>query len=61
MTLAQAQTQIEGDGFTVGTVDAAPGADDTWIVLSQDPAPGQSRPFGTAINLTMAPAGTACP
>ncbi len=61
VTLAQAQTQIEGDGFTVGTVDAAPGADDTWIVLSQDPAPGQSRPFGTAINLTMAPVGTACP
>ena len=53
MTLDAAATALEGDGFVLGTITPVPGgtADGTWIVVVQDPLPGTSRPFDSAINL----------
>jgi len=58
--LALAQSQIQNDGFTLGTLS---GPDDpASIVVAQDPAPDSVKVRGTAINLTVvaAPAAT-CP
>jgi beta-lactam-binding protein with PASTA domain len=56
MTLADATSALTGDGFKLGTVSAQPAgytaADDS-IVIGQSPSPGQKRPAGSAINLTV--------
>jgi beta-lactam-binding protein with PASTA domain len=67
MTLEEATTKIDADGFAMGTVTSDPAGTDpvptTWIVTQQDPTPGQKVPAGTAINLVaMDPSGnTGCP
>ena len=66
-TVEVATTLIDSDGFTVGTTTSDPAGTEpvplTWIVTAQDPAPGQKRPLGAAINLVAQdPATTtACP
>jgi beta-lactam-binding protein with PASTA domain len=55
-TLDDATNDLEGDGFTLGDVTPQPAGyteDGTSIVIEQDPAPGQKRPPGTAIDLTV--------
>ncbi|MBI2781977.1 MAG: Stk1 family PASTA domain-containing Ser/Thr kinase [Chloroflexi bacterium] len=58
--LALAQSQIQNDGFTLGTLSGP--NDPASIVVAQDPAPDTVKVAGTAINLTVvaAPAAT-CP
>ena len=58
--LALSESQIDADGFTVGSV-SGPNAPDS-IVIAQDPAPGLKRAAGSPIDLTVvtAPAET-CP
>jgi beta-lactam-binding protein with PASTA domain len=51
VALSIAQAQLQTDGFTLGTV-SPPGADPSWCVIDQNPAPGTQRPPGTAIDLT---------
>ena len=53
-TLAQATTELTDDGFVIGNVTAQPGGSPTgdWIVIDQQPNPGQRRPLGSAVNLT---------
>jgi beta-lactam-binding protein with PASTA domain len=66
MTLADATTALEGDGFDLGTVtpqpDGFPGGPDS-IVVDQDPNPGVKRAPGTDIDLVVTdPASLAtCP
>jgi serine/threonine-protein kinase len=54
-TVEVATTNIDDDGFMVGDSTAAsPGSPDIgWIVVGQDPAPGQRQPVGTPIDLTV--------
>ncbi len=54
-TLEVATTNIDQDGFGVGALTpASPGSPgQSWIVVGQDPAPGQKRPLGTDIDLTV--------
>jgi beta-lactam-binding protein with PASTA domain len=58
--LAVARIQIENDGFEVGSVSGP--NDDASVVVAQDPSPGDSRPPGSEIDLTVVaqPAET-CP
>ena len=55
-TVDVATTQIDADGFTLGSVVSDPAGTDpvpgTWIVTAQDPTAGQKQPVGTAIDLT---------
>jgi serine/threonine-protein kinase len=51
VALSIAEAQLTSDGFTVGTI-TPPGADPSWCVIDQNPAPGQQRPAGTPIDLT---------
>jgi beta-lactam-binding protein with PASTA domain len=51
LALSDAQSQLESDGFTLGTVTAQPGVDPTWTVGGQDPAPGSKAPPGARIDL----------
>ncbi|HEY4190550.1 MAG TPA: Stk1 family PASTA domain-containing Ser/Thr kinase [Candidatus Limnocylindrales bacterium] len=65
-TLDEATTAIDDQGFTLGDVTSDPPGTDpipsTWVVSDQDPAPGQNKPFGTRIDLTMAdPTTVTCP
>jgi beta-lactam-binding protein with PASTA domain len=59
MTLAEATAAIAADGFIVGTT----GGDTTGKVVDQDPNPGQSRAFGSSIDLTFEnpPTSISCP
>jgi serine/threonine-protein kinase len=50
MTLGDARTQVEADGFNVGVVLPA-AAPDGWFVATQDPDPDTSRPVGSNVNL----------
>ena len=58
--LAIAQSQIQNDGFALGSVSGP--NDPASIVVAQDPAPNSLQSPGTPINLTVvaAPAET-CP
>jgi beta-lactam-binding protein with PASTA domain len=52
--VATAKAAIIAAGLVVGTIDPAPPiSDDTWIVLDQDPQPGQQVPPGSPVNLTV--------
>ncbi|HEY8199681.1 MAG TPA: Stk1 family PASTA domain-containing Ser/Thr kinase [Candidatus Limnocylindrales bacterium] len=53
LAYSDAQTQIDADGFTVGTVEAPPGFDPSWPVGSQDPAPGSKEKPGSRIDLVV--------
>jgi serine/threonine-protein kinase len=61
-TLEVATNLIDSDGFALGTVTSDPAGTDpvpqTWIVVDQQPNPGQKRPLGTAINLVAADPAT---
>ena len=60
LTVEVATTQIDADGFVLGTVTA--GAGPSWIVMAQDPAAGTKLPFGAVVNLTAEdPATAVCP
>ncbi len=64
LTLDAAAAQLGADGFTLGTVTTNPlgGAyDGTWLVQAQLPTPGESRPAGTAIRVTVIAPTNACP
>ena len=54
-TLEVATTNIDVDGFAVGEVVAASEGDpdNSWIVVDQDPSPGQRVPAGSPIDLTV--------
>ena len=58
--LAFAESQVQNDGFTLGTLSGP--NDPASIVVAQDPAPNSVKVAGSAINLTVvaAPAAT-CP
>ncbi len=63
-TLDQATQQMTAEGFTLGTVSTNPpgGAyDGTWLVQAQVPTPGETRPPGTAIRVTVISPTQACP
>lgn len=51
LNLADAQAQLDADGFTLGTVTKPSNADPSWPVGIQDPAPGSEEPPGTRIDL----------
>jgi hypothetical protein len=57
MTLAQATTAIDADGFGVGTVASDPSGvtpiPTTWVVSVQDPLPGKKATAGSKVNLTL--------
>jgi beta-lactam-binding protein with PASTA domain len=55
LTLTDAENFIVGDGFKVGTLKP-PDAGPSWIVASQNPAPGTSKKAGSRIDLTLADA-----
>jgi serine/threonine-protein kinase len=65
--LEVAANMIDADGFALGTVTSDPAGTDPvpqdWIVIDQQPNPGQKRQLGTAINLVAADPATqtACP
>ncbi|MEO5964679.1 MAG: PASTA domain-containing protein, partial [Candidatus Limnocylindrales bacterium] len=54
-TLEVATTNIDVDGFSLGTTTPASAGSigPSWIVVGQTPTPGQKRPLGTAIDLTV--------
>jgi eukaryotic-like serine/threonine-protein kinase len=49
LTVEDATTAIEDDGFTVGSI--TPGAEPTWTVTGTDPAAGAERPPGSSITI----------
>ncbi len=51
VAFTDAQSTLESDGFTLGTVTAPPGYDTSWPVGGQDPAPGSEAPPGSRIDL----------
>ena len=53
LAFSDAQTQIDADGFTLGTVEAPPGYDPSWPVGSQDPAPGSKAKPGSRIDVVV--------
>ena len=56
VSLGQAKVHIAADGFVLGTITAQPTgyvADDSALVIQQSPLPGQERPAGSAIDLTV--------
>jgi serine/threonine-protein kinase len=64
LTLDGAGQQMAADGFTLGTVATSPtgGAfDGSWLVQAQVPTPGETRPPGTAIRVTVIDPASACP
>ena len=64
LTLDAATAQLQADGFTLGTVTTNPrggASDGTWLVQAQVPTPGESRPAGTAIQMTVIDPTSACP
>lgn len=64
LTLDAATQQLTSDGFVLGTVSTNPtgGAyDGTWLVQAQLPLPGEQRPPGTAIRLTLIDPSSPCP
>ncbi len=64
MSIAEARTKIEADGFTVGAIGTDPTGqtfDDSWIIHAQLPTPGEQRPAGTAIRLTVKDPAQPCP
>jgi beta-lactam-binding protein with PASTA domain len=57
ISLDEATTNIDADGFALGNVTAQPdGAayDQSWTVIDQTPKPGAKRAAGTAIDLVVA-------
>jgi hypothetical protein len=64
LPLSDAQDQIVAQGFTVGDVGTNPAGltfDDTWLVHAQVPTPGEQRPPGTPIRLTVQDPTQPCP
>jgi hypothetical protein len=68
MTLELATTEIDVDGFAMGsqTPASAGTPDNSWIVVGQDPGPGQEADLESPINLTLGAPGdpatlAACP
>ncbi|HEX5015509.1 MAG TPA: Stk1 family PASTA domain-containing Ser/Thr kinase [Candidatus Limnocylindrales bacterium] len=59
LTLAEAQTAIEGDGFTYGGT-TTPGATDEWFVNGQTPAAGEERPSGFPISVNAVESEPTC-
>jgi eukaryotic-like serine/threonine-protein kinase len=53
ITVAVAQSQLESDGFTLGTVTKPSGSDPSWPVGEQSPAPDSKEPPGSRIDLTV--------
>jgi hypothetical protein len=51
MTVADAQTAIENDGFTFGGNITAGGAD-TWFVNGQTPSAGTSAPPNSSVSVS---------
>ena len=63
MTLAEASEAIERDGYTVGIVSYSiegGAVDDTWIVDTQRPPPGEAATPGSPIDLLLASPFNAC-
>jgi serine/threonine-protein kinase len=48
-----AQSALEADGFTLGSVTKPPDSDPSWPVGEQSPAPGTEEPPGSRIDLTV--------
>ena len=64
LALIDAKQAIVNDGFSVGTISTNPAGQtsgDSWIVHAQVPLPGEQRPPGTAINLTVQDPSVPCP
>ena len=67
VTIEVATNLIDADGFALGTVTSEPAGTDPvpqdWIVIDQQPNPGQKRPAGTEINLVASDPATvvSCP
>jgi serine/threonine protein kinase len=66
LSVGQAKTEIAGDGFTLGDVNAANGGGpptDSWTVVDQDPAPGVRAAAGSPIDLSAVEPGSiaTCP
>ena len=62
--LRDALALITADGFTVGEVGTNPTGqafDDLWVVRAQLPTPGEQRPVGTSIRLTVQDPLLPCP
>ncbi len=64
LTLDGATQQLTAEGFALGTVATSPPGglyDGTWLVQAQVPLPGETRPPGTPIRLTVIDPSNACP
>ena len=64
LTLDAATQQLTSEGFVLGTVSTSPPGgvyDGTWLVQAQLPLPGELRPPGTAIRVTLKDPSNACP
>lgn len=63
LTLTDATTRLQSDGFALGSVvftfSGGP-VDATWLVERQAPAPGARRPAGTAVGLTLSSPFSVC-
>jgi len=67
ITVELATTDIDADGFALGTVTSDPAGTDPvpidWVVIDQKPNPGTKKPVGTSIDLVAADPTTvtSCP
>ena len=63
LALSEAQSQLETDGFTLGTVTAPTGVQPTWTVVDQRPGPGKKAKPGAKIDLDVLdpPSLATCP
>jgi hypothetical protein len=55
---------MAADGFTLGTVATSPiggSFDASWLVQAQVPTPGETRPPGTSIRVTVIDPASPCP
>jgi hypothetical protein len=63
LTLADAEARIARDGYVPGThsyaFEGGP-ADDSWLVFTQDPPPGDEAPPGTAVDLQLGSPALVC-
>lgn len=64
LTLDAATQQLTSEGFVLGTVSTNPPGgtpEGTWLVQAQLPLPGELRPPGTAIRVTVIDPSNPCP
>jgi hypothetical protein len=64
LTLAAATDRLQADGYSVGNVTytfSGGPVDASWLVETQAPPPGERRPAGTAVDLTLSSPFSVCP